>query len=110
MTQYPLIFYTSNIKHHGETRGPVIFIKPQYQDDKGLHAHELTHVKQWFRTLGVHSILYLFSRLYRLKAEAEAYREQLKHYSDDRSALFAYYLANDYGFEISQEEAMRLLK
>ena len=107
---YLLTFYTNKIKHHGETRGPIILIKPQCRDDTGLHIHELTHVKQWFRTLGIHSFLYLFSKSYRLKAEVEAYREQLKHYLDDRSALFAHYLANDYGFEISQEEAMRLLK
>ena len=107
---YPLTFYTEKIKHNGEARGPIILIKPQYREDKGLHKHEQVHVKQWFRTLGVHSILYLFSNSYRLKAEVEAYREQLKHYPDNRSLLFAHYLANDYGFEISQEEAMRLLK
>ena len=32
---YPLI-YTDSIKHAGEARGPVILIKPQYKEDKGL--------------------------------------------------------------------------
>ena len=44
---YPLTFYTDKIKHAGEARGPVVLIKPQYKEDKGLHEHEFVHVRQW---------------------------------------------------------------
>ena len=44
---YPLTIYTNSIKYAGEARGPVILIKPQYKEDKGLHAHEMVHVRQW---------------------------------------------------------------
>lgn len=44
-----IIRYTDNIPESfgGMAYGPVIFIRPKYRDDKGLHAHEQEHVKQW---------------------------------------------------------------
>jgi len=38
-----------------------------------LLKHELTHVKQFYRTFGLSEILYLVSRNYRWHAEIEAY-------------------------------------
>lgn len=94
----------------GCANGPLIFIRPKYKDDLGLLAHEKMHVWQWYRTFGVHSLLYLFSKKYKLAAEVEAYKEQAKHYTDDRSLRFAGFIARDYGLNISVEDAYKLLK
>lgn len=107
-----MIFYTDRFVPEGSAgcaRGPLIFIRPAYMHDMGLIEHERQHVRQWLRTVGLHSILYLASKEYRLKAEVEAYREQLRHYPDDRSLVFAGFLAEKYDLEISVEEAHRLL-
>lgn len=66
----------------GTTREPLIFIRPEFKGDAGLPAHEQTHVKQWFRTLGLHLFLYLLSDRYKLDCEVKCYREQAKHYPD----------------------------
>jgi hypothetical protein len=94
----------------GTTRGPLIFIRPEYKNDKGLLAHEQTHVWQWFRTLGLHSFLYLLSDRYKLAAEVECYREQAKHYPDDRTPQFAVFIADDYGLSITAADALNLLR
>ena len=62
-----------------------IVISPKYTNDKGLLDHELTHVRQWYRTFGFHSWLYKNKKKYRLNAEVEAYKEQLKSYPDKLS-------------------------
>ena len=76
-----LILYTDNLPEGvgGCANGPVIRIRPKYREDEGIHAHELTHVWQWWLTLGLHSLLYLLVRRYRLWAEVQAYREQTRH-------------------------------
>jgi hypothetical protein len=110
---WPLTFYTNFGVPRGSAgcaRGPVVFIRPEYRDDRGLYEHELTHVKQWFRTLGLHSFLYLLSDRYKLACEVEAYREQDKHYAEDRRALFAKFIAQDYDLDITQDEALALLQ
>lgn len=58
-------------------RGPVVFIRPVWRGNAGLLVHELEHVRQWWVTLGLHSILYLLSRRYRAWAEARAYAAQI---------------------------------
>lgn len=107
-----LIIHTDNLPtdHKAVTNGPVIRIRPSHKDDKGLLAHEKVHVKQWWLTLGIHSILYIFSKRYRLWSEVKAHKEQLKHYPDDRTELFAYFIATKYNLRITQEEAAKLLK
>lgn len=105
-----MIFYTDRFvpeKAAGCARGPFIFIRPKYKDDIGLLEHEKVHVRQWYRTFGLHSFLYLFSEKYRLKSEVEAYRKQLE-YSDDID-LFAKYISEDYNINISIDEAKKLL-
>ncbi len=98
----------------GGARGPFIFIRPEYRGDAGLLAHEKVHVKQWLRTIyslgAVHSLLYLFSDRYKLACEVEAYRQQAKHYPDDRTPQFAIYIADDYGLSISAKDALKLLR
>lgn len=93
----------------GCARGPFIFIRPQYRYDEGLIAHEKVHRWQWLRTFGLHSFLYLLSDEYKLRAEVEAYREQLK-YSPGRELLFAGFIAGKYGLSISYADAAEALR
>ena len=80
----------------GYTRGIVVRIRPEYRNDKGLLMHELTHVKQNYRSFFLHSFLLLCSKLPRegrfiplrrcgeelkLKREIEAYAVQLLYTS-----------------------------
>jgi hypothetical protein len=102
------VFYTNfgiPARFAAYTRGPFIFIRPTHRNDAGLLAHERVHVRQWLRTLMLHPLLYALSDNYKLKCEVEAYREQSRHYPDDRTLLFAEYLANDYGFNITVDQA-----
>jgi len=115
-----------------------IAIRPKYKDDKGIHAHELEHVKQWWITsiiacaliaavlwytkppLDYYSLVILglvtFQLLYagipqfKLKMEVLAYKKQIPHYPDDRTALFAGFIAKKYGLTITAEEAEQLLR
>lgn len=108
-----MIFYTARFVKAGFagcTYGPFIFIRPEYRGDTGLLEHERVHVRQWLRTLGMHGLLYAVSKAYRLGAEVEAYREQAKHYSDDRLPLFAQAIATKYGLDITAEAALTRLR
>lgn len=111
----------------------LVLIRPKYRDDKGIHAHEYTHVRQWYKWTGlallmfliaglsipdywqniasasvlstaVFAILYKFSTSFRLEAEAEAYAAQVKAGADlDKMAK---HLANpNYNLGISELEA-----
>lgn len=107
-----MIFYTDRFVPDGSAgcaRGPAIFIRPQYKGDVGLLEHEKVHRWQWLRTLGIHSFLYLFFSEYRLAAEVEAYKEQARHYPDDRLPLFAVFISRNYRLAISPDDALRLL-
>lgn len=106
-----LIFYTNFAVPNtasGCARGPFFFIRPEYKDDIGLLEHEKIHVGQWYRTLGLRSFLYLFSKKYRLESEVEAYRKQLEHSPNDIDR-FSEFIANDYDLDISTEDAKKLL-
>lgn len=108
-----MIFYTSRFVQPGfaaTTRGPLIFIRPEYLGDIGLLEHERVHVRQWWRTLGLHSLLYALSKAYRLGAEVESYREQARYYPDDRLPLFALAIATKYGLDITAEAALARLR
>lgn len=88
-------------QHQAATRGPFIFVRPEHKGDKGLIEHEKVHRKQFFRTFGLHGLLYLFVPEYRLAAELEAFAEQAKHYPDDRTLKFAHLIASNYGLKIT---------
>lgn len=105
-------FYTNYIvpnRFLGITFGPFIFIKPKAKDDNGLLQHELTHVKQFWHN-PLFGLWYQFSKKDRLKYEAEAFRVQLKFYPDDRSITYANLLVNNYGLNITLDEALVALK
>jgi len=108
-----MIFYTDFLIpdiYAAYTRGPLIFIRPEFKKDVGLLEHEKVHRRQWFRTLGLHPLLYRLSKKYRLKSEVEAYREQMKHYPDDKSTLFSHYLSTNYDLDLTEQDALELLK
>lgn len=123
----------------GRANGPVVRIRPKYRADAGIHAHEAEHVEQWYvgvligvlaalsmssipsqwsgwwpLALGagcaLHPAAYLLLPRYRLWAEVRAYRIQLRHYPDDRSRLFAGFIASRYRLNISVEEAVNALR
>lgn len=95
------------------TRGPFIFVDPAFASDPGLVPHEEVHVAQFWRTFGLHVLLYRFNASYRLKAEVEAYKVQLQCYPagerDARQVDYAAYLASHYSLNITQEQAMQAL-
>lgn len=112
--KYPFVFYAEFGVPEGAAgcaRGPLVFIRPSHRDDRGILAHELCHVKQAFIGLFVaHALFYALVPKYRLWSEVEAYREQAKHYDDDRIPRFAKFIAEKYRLKISAEEAERLLR
>ena len=109
--KYPLVFYVKKLPDGfgGKANGPVIRILREYKGNRGLLAHELVHVKQWFITCGLHSILYKFSKTYRLRCEVKAYREQLK-YSPTKLGTFAWFIAHIYNLDVTVSQAMEMLK
>lgn len=132
-----LTIYTDNLPPNvgGCANGPIVRIRPKYRDDAGIHAHEYLHVEQFWIAglaalmliggicraagwpielcitgLAAHPLLYKLAPAYRLWAEVAAYREQLRHYPDDRTAMFAGFIAGNYGLGVSAAETLRLLK
>jgi len=107
------VFYTDHIAdvNAGCANGFVVRIRPHCRADEGLLKHELTHVRQWYRTLGLHSLLYLISPKYRLSAEVEAYREQALYAADRLDAVnrFAGAIATKYDLDITLAQAIALL-
>ena len=106
-----IVFYTDRLipqQFAGYTRGPVIFIRPEYKNDKGLLEHEKVHVRQFWRTLGLHGPIYKFSKSYRLKCELEAYSVQLR-YSPNSADVFAKFITEKYDLDITQAEAKEAL-
>jgi hypothetical protein len=93
----------------GSANGFVIRIRPKYAQDAGIKAHELEHVRQWWVTLGLHSLLYLFFKRYRLWSEIRAYRVQLSFEADPqrkayKRELFRKWIAEEYKLNMRPEE------
>jgi hypothetical protein len=105
-----LVFYTDNLPENvgGRAHGPVILIKKKHRDDKGIHEHELEHVKQWCVTLTLHPLLYKFSKKYRLWAELRAYKKQLKHNPENR-VTYAGFVATRYGLDLWPNDVYEML-
>ena len=113
--------------------GPFVLIRPKYKDDKGIHAHEYTHVKQWYKwaalwailvtlallvlpeaayvivpfyglSVGIFPLMYALITSFRLESEVEAYAAQVNAGADlDKMAK---HLADpNYKLGISEEEA-----
>jgi hypothetical protein len=108
--KYPFVKYVDTLPNDfaGMANGPFIRIIKSHKNDKGLYAHEIEHVKQWFKLPFIHSLLYKFVRKYRLYCEVKAYRIQLKYYQSDEYTL-AMFLSTKYDLGILPREAHLLL-
>lgn len=65
--------FVFNKKWAGVSALLFIFIKKGHETNPSLVQHERYHRHQFLRTFGLHSLKYLFSKKYRIKAETEAY-------------------------------------
>lgn len=108
--------YTDKVKEgsRGQARAWFIRIRPRYRYDKGLLEHEKTHVRQFWQTFGLHSLLYLLSKEYRLDSEAQAYKVQLEYLpyydlKEEYRISYAKAISTKYGLKISEVEAHKLL-
>ena len=86
-----------------------IIIGQKYKDDVSVHKHEIMHSKQHLRWWTLHPILYDISKKYRLKAEIEAYKEQLKYPPVSNNAesykkLFIDIIHKEYNFSLEEIE------
>jgi len=115
--KWPLTFYTNKTLDDwmgGATRGPVIVLRPEYKDDEGIYQHELTHVKQWFFSLGTLGLFYMLSKWCRARIEAQAYAKQT-HYPDGKGGQLtveraAYRMAKPgYKLGLTQEQCLDLI-
>jgi hypothetical protein len=78
----PIVIFISNWmpkRFSGYHVGATVIIRPEYADDEGLIQHELTHVKQNIRTLGLSGIRQIWDKNHKLNRECEAYAVQLTH-------------------------------
>jgi hypothetical protein len=106
------VIYTDRFipkRYEAYTVGPLVLIRPRQLGNRGLLEHELVHVRQFWRTLGLCGIRRLLSRRYRMACEVEAYREQMRHNAQMRAPEFARYLAENYGLQITYERALEEL-
>lgn len=78
-----IVFYVNKVEKgkgyvvRGKAVAFCMIIGKDYAKDKGLFAHEYTHVKEWWtRGLLIHNILYGAFRHYRLHSECKAYYQQ----------------------------------
>ena len=99
-------------KFGGITRCMFIFMKSKYRADDGLLQHELTHVKQFYRTLGFSLIMYALSKNYRFSAEVEAYKAQSEYYKNKELSYnwMVDSLTTKYDLDITKEQALEALR
>jgi hypothetical protein len=90
------------------TFGPIIFVRPEFKDDTGKIEHEKTHVRQFWRTLGLAGLFYVLSKKKRLAYEVEAYKVELT-YHPEKLDQFATALSQKYNLGISVDDARREL-
>ena len=108
-----LLFYTDNVPSGSAGCANAFVIRIRH--DERILRHEAEHVRQWRCTLGLHSLLYLLVKSYRLYAEVRAYREQLKYlpainHAEQSRKLYAGFITRDYGLDMSVEEAENKLR
>lgn len=89
------------------SRGPFVSIY-ELQEEEGVLQHELVHVRQWYRTFGMHPILYHIFRKYRQNSEVEAFRKQLR-YTPHKIDIYVGLLTCEYDLYITDTKARELL-
>jgi hypothetical protein len=119
----------------GSTKMFMVEIQNRFKDNKGLHAHEYEHVKQWYACLAIgwllaipaflcdptvgvlvamfsiwiQGVLSTFSKTARKYFEVAAYKKQIEA---DEAAHVDFYitaLTDGYDLDITREEAEKLL-
>jgi hypothetical protein len=107
-----LVFYTNLMpkRFAGYTVAFIILLRPSVKGNIPLLEHEKVHVNQFWRTLGINGLFYLFSKEKRLQYELEAFRKQLEfEYNKFVSKqVFAKYLSTNYNLNITYEDALKL--
>ena len=108
-----LVFYTNLMPERftGYTVAFIILLRPSVKGDIALLEHEKVHVNQFWRTLGINGLFYIFSKEKRLQYALEAYRKQLE-FEPTKSLskhVFAKYISNNYNLNITYEDALKLL-
>ena len=110
------VFYTDRMPAGvgGQARFMLVFIRPKYKEDEGIHQHELAHVELFWATLGLKTFIQLFSKKFRIWNEARAYARQM-----DFPDAFGHYLTwaeaaarlagPHYGFGLTLEQAKRAI-
>lgn len=128
-----ITIYTDRLPDNvgGAANAFVVRIRPKYKDDKGIHAHEYEHVKQWWiasfvvcaaiaagsfvwkyqialALLGIaaHSMAYIFIDKYRLYAEAKAFAKQVKPDHSDIEVMAGRLAGEHYGLHITKTQAV----
>ena len=117
-----LVIYTNRFVGNGfagRSFGPLVFIRPEYKDDRGLLEHEFQHSRIFWRTLGIAGLEYLLSDTAKLQQEVECYKVQLKVTTEDKqlnmaqvenlTRTFAGFISTRYGLGISVTDAFKLL-
>lgn len=105
-----IVYSTKGLRGHSAyCYGLLSIIHPKFKDDEGLHQHELTHTRQWFKSgMLPYTVLYRWNKWYRLGKEVEAYRYQMK-WSPQHKVAFAHFIANKYNLNIAVDTALKLL-
>ena len=110
------VFYVNKIGKndyvHAVSYGFWITILKKYKDDKGLFAHEMVHIKQfWTRGFLIHKYLYHFWKYYRFKCELDAYVKQWKINKGDEKLKKNYVIRiqKGYGLNYSEEYILKNL-
>jgi len=110
----PIVIFISNWmpkKFSGYHVGTTVIIRPDYADDEGLIQHELTHVKQNIRTLGISGIRQYFDKNHKLNRECEAYAVQLQYVpqpqQDVMKKRFVNYIYSKYDLGMSKNYIRR---
>lgn len=140
--------YGDGVMQAGTARGPLVTIRPGYEADTGLLAHELIHVWRWWLYgglatalialagwligtielagiafpawsfapigMGANSLAYALWPEWRAAEEIAAYRVQALCYPAEQQpaklAKFAEFIAERYGLDISEAEALQRLR
>lgn len=92
--------------------GLFIVVSKDLKHDKTTIQHELVHCKQFYRTLGLHMILYSISDKYRLNSEIEAYRKTIEvagYTEQSQSEWIVKSIYKDYELSITKAEIRELL-
>ena len=86
-----------------------ILIKESFIQDLPLIAHEKEHIKQQWMFPGIWFLLYNFSKTFRKIMEVKAHKVQIALGGISKNEA-AKRLANNYGLDITAEEAIEYLK